>query len=204
MMPLMDRTAWRKGSIQRADSMVSPLRVLVPQGGPLVARLSRVREAEGYILFPLFCPQIGRPQPEPSVFQLRSVQEWDKSLHLWIFFSILFYCVMKREGVSLTHHILLPLWWEACSLNTLLSELSPLRSSVQSKSPHNPLRHNMALCYYLKQEKANKIPTPNFPLSLCSALNDFISSLKSFHETLNWQGSLMGGGTQMGLLMKGQ
>lgn len=75
MMPLMDRMAWRKGSIQRAGSMVSPLRGLVPQGGPLVARLSRVREVEGYVLVPLFCPQIERPQPEPSVFQLRLVQE---------------------------------------------------------------------------------------------------------------------------------
>lgn len=204
MMPLIDRMAWRKGNIQRAGSIVSPLRGLVSQGGPLVARLSRVRETEGYILFPLFCPQIERPQPEPSVFQLRLVQEWDKSLHLWILFSVLFYLVMKREGVSLTHHVHLPLWWEACSLNTLLNELSPLRSSVQSKSQHNPLRHIIALCYYLKKEKANKIPTPNFPLPLCSALNDFISSLKSFHETLNWQESLMGKRTQMGLLMKGQ
>lgn len=75
MMPLMDRMAWRKGSIQRAGSMVSPLRGLVPQRGPLVARLSRVREVEGYILSPLFSPQIESPQPEPSVFQLRLVQE---------------------------------------------------------------------------------------------------------------------------------
>ena len=57
-----------------------------------------------------------------------------------------------------------------------LNELNPLQSSAQSKGPHHPLRHNIVLCYDLKQVKANK--NRNSPLFLCGALNDLISSLK--------------------------
>jgi hypothetical protein len=91
------------------------------------------------------------------VFQLNLVQEWDKSLYLWILSSSIFHWVMKKErrhAFVPSHKSTSPSRWETCILNTSLEWAQPITVLSPKQGPTPPTETQYCFVLWLKTSKS--------------------------------------------------